>query len=481
MKPLNSIAIIILSVLIINCGEITEQENYDRPEKVAVKLDNRKLHTNIQDKDITNVYVKDHNTIMFDCEDEKGNVLHHDEDWVFSILMITSDNHWLIIERTPAIVGEGRVATEKFLFYLPEERIIDIEAIDQQLSTSFMSFCNFDNDKYLITSIIGSNKNIPVLLERLKKGTDIEILLSDDKKNLKTSLENDAIVLELQLGEDDGQFGQGMESKQLDDLRFVDAIPAFSAHKGMLYVIDAINFRIMVYDFLGEFQREVKYPKIKNGNTVVAKNISLDDEYIYLSASWKSSEKVIYAIDKEIGNIEQAGHLPEPPEAAYYTLPYSNNCSRESDNFIIYRGNDSIFGVYNLDEEKSYLLTDFEKNDESATMIEPFNNANHDSSLGEEKYYRSVSLYPSIVGLDHKGNIYVYVDEYTDGALESQYRFLKVISPEGNELYSIYLGDWWGGPNFERIAITKDGKVFIGYYDGDKVTTSTKYTIKRIK
>lgn len=237
----------------------------------------------------------------------------------------------------------------------------------------------------------------------------------------------------------------------------------------------------MVYNISGEFIREVKYPEIKNGNSVVAKNISIDDKYIYLSASWKISEEVVYAIDKETGSIEETGRYTLPPGTAYSTLPYSNNCSRDRDNFIIHRGNDSIFGVYNLDKEKSYLLIGFEKNKEGSTSIEAYNNANHDSFRGEHEYYMSVSLYPSIVGLDDKENIYVYVDEYTDGALESQYRFLKVISPYGNELYSIYLEDWWGGPNFERISVTTDGKVFIGFYDGDKVTPSTKYTIKRIK
>ncbi len=481
MKALKRIAIIIISMLLIYCGRVAEIENHDKPKEESLITDGGKHKREIPVKAINNVYVKDYNTIVFDSEDEKGHLLLHDEDWVFSVLMTTSDNHWIIVERAPAIVGEGRVATENFLLYVPEALIIDIESIDPQLSANFMFFCNIDNDKYLMTSIVGSNMSIPLLLDRLKNDTNIKILLSDEQQHLKISSYKGEVVLDLYLGKEEGRFGQGMESKQLKDLRFIDAIPAFAAYENMLYVIDAINFRIMIYDFSGEFIREVKYPEIKNGNTVIAKNLHVDDKYIYLTASWKSSEEVIYVIDKKADTIAKTGPLTLLPIMAYSTLPYSNDCSKNSDNFIIYRGNDSIFGVYNLDKEKPYLSTDTELNKQNSDLMNAQNNANSDSFRGEQEYYMTVSLYPSIVGVDDKDNIYVYVDEYTDGAQHSQYRFLKVISSDGNELYSVYLDDWWGGSNFERLAITKDGEVFIGYYDGDKATTSTKYSIKRIK
>jgi len=53
---------------------------------------------------------------------------------------------------------------------------------------------------------------------------------------------------------------------------------------------------------------------------------------------------------------------------------------------------------------------------------------------------------------------------------------------DANELYSIDIRDnGWGGPNSEDLAVTRDEKVFIGYFDADKITPRTKYTIKRIK
>ena len=89
------------------------------------------------------------------------------------------------------------------------------------------------------------------------------------------------------------------------------------------------------------------------------------------------------------------------------------------------------------------------------------------------------------LGADLAGNIYVTVDEVEHpGAQFPGKKTVRVISPEGKQLYSLEVRSWPGGPVKRSLIVTGSGKIFDAFYDsetGFEEEPPSKLTIKRVK
>ncbi len=79
---------------------------------------------------IDSIYTNDdENTVFFDTNTGKGNVLVQDKQSVFQLVENSADKKWLIIIRMPSDVGDSRAETEYQLWYLPLKKKIDLRAM----------------------------------------------------------------------------------------------------------------------------------------------------------------------------------------------------------------------------------------------------------------------------------------------------------------------------------------------------------------
>jgi hypothetical protein len=98
---------------------------------------------------VTKVYVNEmQNTIYFDTDKSRMNVLDQDENSVFQIVETTEDNQWVIVIEMSAEAHEGRVET---IYNLYNTFIGD--QIDHSLleGHTLLGFENTDTDIILIT------------------------------------------------------------------------------------------------------------------------------------------------------------------------------------------------------------------------------------------------------------------------------------------------------------------------------------------
>jgi hypothetical protein len=77
---------------------------------------------------ITKVYVddKNQNVVLFDNKQKEGNILLNDSNYVYWVIDTIQNNEWVVIERAPSKVGEGRVETENILYYVPGKKEIHL-------------------------------------------------------------------------------------------------------------------------------------------------------------------------------------------------------------------------------------------------------------------------------------------------------------------------------------------------------------------
>lgn len=75
---------------------------------------------------IKRVYVdeKNQSIVLFDTKQKQGNILLIDSNYVYWVMDTIQNNEWVVIERAPSKVGEGRVETEDKLYFVPEKKEI---------------------------------------------------------------------------------------------------------------------------------------------------------------------------------------------------------------------------------------------------------------------------------------------------------------------------------------------------------------------
>ena len=68
------------------------------------------------------------------------------------------------------------------------------------------------------------------------------------------------VVVELLLGTEEHRVGEILVPLVTEDGLKVNSIISYTAHNGKLYIVESIQFRVLVYDYEGNFLRAVNYP-----------------------------------------------------------------------------------------------------------------------------------------------------------------------------------------------------------------------------
>jgi len=407
---------------------------------------------------VTDVYISEKgHAILYDINDKKGLILIEDKNHLFTILETTTDNSWVIAEKAPSEVGAGRVETEYILFYTPEARQIDIETLNPSVTGQGMHFGRAFDKPQLIAYLKGSLIPVPLSFENLLNENLPEIPEPAEKENPLTNTGNEAVILELMLGKEEHQLGQGVVYKQLRQqggIYGINAMPSFAACDSQLFIIDAINFRVLIYDMAGKRSGKIGYPEEKEGIPVVMEDIAIDGEFIYLFSSQglyvgdRNGEGRAVYVGKEDHELYSRGKTSLPEENRYPVSAYGDhNYLNVGRYFVVKKDDNTILGI--------------------------FDSGHSDCMAG-------------FLAVDLTGNIYVTVDEVEHpGAQFPGKKTVRVICPEERkQLYSLEVRSWPGGPVKRSLIVTDSGKIFDAFYDsetGFEEETPSKLTIKRIK
>ena len=292
-------------------------------------------HQTAKETSITRVYESgDSHSILYDTERSQGNLLVTDPGSHYIILYQTSGNEWLIAEKSPARPGRGRVETTHHLFYIPERKHIDIETLHPALSSYGIWFEEENGNFFLVAFLKGSAETVSLPLYTLLKGELPEIVVPDQHKSPATDdpsdpvaetqfgavkTNNDAVVLELMLGAMEHPDGEALVPFLTEDGLKMNRIISYTARNGKLYIVESIRFRVLVYDYEGNFLRTVNYPESLpgGGGKINVLDIATDSEFLYLLST---GDNAVYVIDAETGDIaaiieEVGGQIAGP-----YTL-----------------------------------------------------------------------------------------------------------------------------------------------------------------
>jgi hypothetical protein len=435
---------------------------------------------------ITDVYNGESGrAIYYDTDKEKGNLLISDNFYLYTILDKTEDNSWIIVEQAPAIPEEGRVETELQLFNVPEAKRIFLEDIDPSWSLYGSTFVKQDGKNCLMIALKEGPEELTVPLDELlekakatiheyaaKESSDVTE--TEEEPEVSAEIEKGEVVL-LEFGTGENQIAQGMAEKRLEGGKSIDAVPSFAAFKNQLFIIDAINFRILVYDYSGNFVRSISYPeKSEDGSANVVRDICVDEGVLYLSSVYAN---VVYVEDSDTEDIIEIidGSDTEKGKFGYVDLITLDH----EKNLIISDYEYNIFYVYKKDMNGIHLLKSapytkkdqfvFDTEGNNYSIVSEGQKATLSDSQGNvitSFMYKSPVGSSEIIDIDNNNNIYALTDEEeAPGAQYSTGSFLKVIQQDGTILHDIPVPSWPGGAMTKYIVVDEAGNIFVGTFD----------------
>jgi hypothetical protein len=432
---------------------------------------------------ITSVYEGDNGkAVYFDTEEKKGNLFISDNLHLYTILDKTDGNTWIIVEQAPAVVGEGRVETELQLWNITESR-----QINPPYSLYGSSFEKKDGRDCLIISTGDGTKEIIVPLADLLAGTIPEKAESaeaeqeiQDETGKESGTEStpetelQTVVL-LKLGTKENEIGQGMVDKQLEGGRFIYAVPSFAAFENRLYIVDAINFRVLVYDYSGNFVRIISYPeKSEDGSMNVVMDICVDKGVLYLAANYSN---VVYVVDSETEDIIEiiTGSDTEKGKFKYLDILALDH----EKNLLISDYEYNILYVYKRDVDGMHLLRSFPYTEKDQFVFDTEGKNYSAASNGQEVtvsdsqgnvigsfMYKFPSGNSHIIDIDDNNVIYIQTSESeSPGAQVDEGSYLKVMQQDGTILNDYPVPVWPGGPMTKYIVVDEQGNIFVAEYD----------------
>lgn len=458
---------------------------------------------------------EERSSILFDTERDSGLVLVSSEDWVFAVLLESSNMEWIIAERAPAYPGEGRVETEHLLFNVSRRLIVDIEAFDNELTGYGMFFAIDGGREYLVamnretqedvfipTDILPTEEGEfasgageagrPSIPEDAATDYGWEGHNNGTPAGEPSAIRSEMVTLLFELGTDEYQIGQGKVENWLEGARLIYAAPSFSVFNGKLYLIDAINFRVMVYDLAGDLVRIIRYPRVNEaGNTNVIRDIALDDQFMYLLSFY---DIAVYIVDILTGDVVTVIDGSDTPAGRFGDIRRVQ---------LDYEGNLILADLFDNDlyfyalQGTSFRLENAAIYEHGGQLVPaPCGTVYRAEATARGFEVSAGGGNPEIVvecddpvdnavvaGTCINGNIYVRViknglSQY--GATEMLY----VLSSSGNITGKIVLAGWTGGGAMQRsMVISREGMVFEASFDGDNghdEADVSRLTISRI-
>ena len=460
-----------------------------------------------QEISITRVYESDDSqSILYDTETNRGNLLVTDTASLFLIFEQTPENEWVIIEKSPARPGAGRVETTHQLFYIPERRNINIETMHPALSSYGIWFEEDNGKMHLVASLKGSTENVYLPLTQLLEGELPENFVQEEQKSADSDspfdpaaepqfgareTENDTIVLELLLDKEE-QLPVEYLSPQ--------SIISYTAHNGKIYIVRPDQFRVLVFDYKGNFLRAINYPGSlpDREDKIIVRDIAADGEFIYLLSTGDNAVYVVDAETEDIAAIIEEGS----PRSGQFTALTGITIGHQGYLRIHdaqQNGNGEIYTYRREGHNFTWIVT--QKYSHQGQMVPSPSGRIYEASVIDDTYkltsddgnfmFRNKTpmgiISASVIATDNEDNIYVYCEE-VGGQIAGPFT-LKVVTQAGREQYSLDTWFWdGGGPITERVVVTNNGEVFDAYYDGDafrdleeEELVVTKLIIKRLK
>ena len=258
-----------------------------------------------------------------------------------------------------------------------------------------------------------------------------------------------------------------------------------------MFIIDAINFRILVYDYAGNFIRSISYPeKSEDGSVNVVRDICVDEGVLYLAAVYSN---VVYVEDSETEDIIEiiTGSDTEKGKFGYVdmiALDHEKNLIISDYEYNIYHVYKKDMNGIHLIKSQSYNNSDqyvFDTEGKYYSVISEGQEAKLSDSQGNvicSFSYKSPSGTSSIIDIDDNNIIYVLTnEEEAPGSQYSTGSFIKVIQQNGAIPEDIPAPSWPGGTMTRYIVVDETGNIFVGTFDfaGSEEDPPTGFTINK--
>jgi hypothetical protein len=414
---------------------------------------------------ITRVYENEKNQsiVLFDTEKRKENVLVNDSNYVFWVIDSIQNNEWVLLDKAPAAVEAGRVASEKMLMYVPDKKEIRIGVIDPAYQYASLRFERREGIPYLVINDQGAYR-LSDLLSSVSLQQPEQVVLSTDPQSLSEGTE----LIYLPFDTVNNEYGLKGSSQQIEGARFIKAIPGFGIYKDLIYIVDAMNFRVLVYDFSGKYIKKISYPvKSENGSLNVIGDICADDGIIWLNSLY---ENAVYVLDSETEDLICKITGEDTPEKKFGSI---NKIALDSEkNILIVDGSNNTLYYYGRsgNEFKKIKSVPFTGDDQLFTDKDGFSYTTKSegskvtlvSSSGKSPgsfNYNSPTGSSVITGTDENNNVYIRTLESAEpGAQYESASYIKVMSQEGIVLKDVKLNLWMEGA---ILKIDKKGNIFI--------------------
>ncbi len=456
---------------------------------------------------ITRVYESDDShSILYDTETSRGNLLVTDTASLFILLDHTPENEWVIIEKSPARPGAGRVETTHQLFYIPERRNINIETMHPALSSFGIWFEEDNGNMHLVASLKGSTENVylPFVLllegelpenfvheEQIPDGPESSFDPISEPQFGAGKTENDTIVLELLLD---------TEEQRPEETLTPQSIISYTAHNSKIYIVKPDQFRVLVYDYAGNFLRAINYSGslTDREDKIIVRDIAADGEFIYLLSTGDNAVYVIDAETEDVAAIIEEGS----PRSGRFTALAGITVGHQGYLRIHDTRQNGPGEIYTYRREgHNFAWITTQKYSHRGQMVTSPSGRIYEASVIDDTYKLTGDdgsfifqnktpmgiISASVIATDIEDNIYVYCEE-VGGQIAGPFT-LKVVTPDGREKYSLDTWFWdGGGPITERVVVTNNGEVFDAYYNGDafrdleeEELVVTKLIVRRLK
>ena len=423
---------------------------------------------------ITQVYVDEKNQsyVLFDTKQKEENLLLSDSNFAYWVIDTIQNNEWALIERTQSkfetIIAEGgRVTTERILFYVPEKKEILLASIDPSIPYSMLRFDKRDTVAYLV---IDDDRTFPLdgLLNNFTP------FLPEGKEELTETETPGKDLINFPFDTVENSFGLKGSTQQLENGRFVNAIPGFDIYENMIYLVDAMNFRVLVYDFSGKFIRPINYPeKSDDGFMNVISYICVDEGIIYLCSFY---ENAVYVLDSETEDVIDI-ITGEDTENKKFGFVSSMALDHQKNLMVPDKFDNTLYTYSKADNDykiikaipysgKDQLVSDIDGNSYSTKT--DGNNvtlfSSNGKSIGSFKYSLK-SGSSQIIGTDENKNVYIRTFESeSPDAQCAEVSFIKIMSQNGELLNDIKVK---ASPGTD-IVINRNGNIFESSFEFKK-------------
>lgn len=402
---------------------------------------------------------KDGSALLIDTETQKAVVLAKDSSRAMSIEGSSSDLRWLIVESTP-LKNDGGAETTYELYNTILREKIDPAAYGER-PIELLDWVE-ENGRIILAE---GGERWPI---------DLDEVFAEAARTR----------FDLRIGTGKYELGGGLVEKRYPNAVVINVMPTMAASSGKIYICDAINFRLLVFDYRGNFLEEIRYPQHHpDGAPFVAEHLTVSDERLFL-VSWYPT--TIYELDesgnvfnritgaetkeKRLESVARIGAvkietllIPDTWKNKLYTYV------RKGSSWTLAKTESfSSFDQLYLDSQNAGYLLGPSKATSGFDLYRQ--NNGKAEKLCALDHHRKLSV-AQLIGIDAQDRLYIAVvdaGEHPQAEQEAASSYIKVLSRDGKLLSSIDAGRWSAGTMISPyIVVDENGFVFQGEFVSD--------------